>query len=414
MEIKSQTLKLKPKRKVNTISKLIIALSQGLLGRANLTNLIHQIHIKQKSIIKFIKERRTIKVLHVFRNYSAFIVVLSSALLVSATNLAAGRDSSGFLFGYFGSNDNYENPLADKISIQANKKNDLALVQLAQASTAPDPNAKDESGEELMTQGQALVALTSPIKKDPEEDGGVTMYEVQAGDTISSIAAKNSITVNTILWANELDDINSIMPGDKIFILPVAGLAYTVQKDDTIDNIASKYKANKEKIIAFNDLPANGELKEGQELIIPEGQKETISPRPSAPASTTQNTGIIARQYDSFETIGKKLEGKAGTGHIFPYGYCTWYVAQKRYVPWSGNAGTWLYKAKSLGYATGRTPRVGSIMVTTENRYYGHVALVERVNGNMITVSEMNYQGWAKKSVRTLDYRSRVVKGFIY
>ena len=68
-----------------------------------------------------------------------------------------------------------------------------------------------------------------------------------------------------------------------------------------------------------------------------------------------------------------------------------------------------------LGYKIGKTPAAGSIIVTTENRYYGHVALVEKVNGNgTITVSEMNYEGWGKVDRRTLDAGSRVIKGYIY
>ncbi len=89
-------------------------------------------------------------------------------------------------------------------------------------------------------------------------------------------------------------------------------------------------------------------------------------------------------------------------------------MAQKRYVPWGGNAGTWLYRAKALGYRTGKTPVPGSIVVTTENRYYGHVAIVEKVGNGTITVSEMNYTGWAKTSRRTLATSSRVIKGYIY
>ena len=392
--------------KKNTISKVIIAISQELFGRNRLNNLRQQVHIHQKNIIRFIKERRTVKLLHLFRNYSAFAVVVSSALLVSTTNLAAGKESSGFLFGYFGSSDNYDYPVANKISLQASKKSDLAMVQLIQSSSAPDPEAKGDSGDESMVlQGQALVASSSPVKKDPEEDGGVKIYEVQSGDTVSGIAAKNSITINTVLWANNLDNVDSIMPGDKIFILPVAGLSYTVKKGDDIDSISKKYKAEKDKIIAFNDLPANGEIKEGQDIIIPGGQKDIPVP---------QNTsGIAARQYESFDSVGQQLSGKAGTGHRFPYGYCTWYVAQKRYIPWGGNAGTWLYRAKSMGYATGRAPKVGSIMVSSES-WWGHVAIVEKVSGSSITISEMNYSGFARKSYRTLDYRSRQIKGFIY
>jgi len=369
---------------------------------------LQKIHIYQKNIVRFIKEHRTIKVLHLFRHYSALIVVISCAILVSATNLAAGKESSGFLFGYLGSTeDNYENPLANKMSLQTNKKNDLNSIELAHANIAPDPNFKEEE-EAIIIQGDgALVGLTGPVRKDPEEDGGVKIYEVQNGDTVGAIATKYGITINTILWANDIDNVDSIMPGDKIFILPVAGLSHIVKKGDSLDSIASKYKADKDKIIAFNDLPANGEIKEGQSILIPGGQKEI-----PVPVRPTQS-GIATRQYEPFSTSGKRITGANGTGHRFPYGYCTWYVAQKKHVPWGGNAGTWLYNAKAMGYATGKTPRVGSIMVTSES-WWGHVAIVESVKGNTFTVSEMNYKGWAKKSYRTITVGSRFIKGFIY
>jgi len=346
------------------------------------------------------------------RNYSALIVVISSALLVSVTNFAAGKESSGFLFGYFGAEDNYANPLEKKISIQAgNQKNNLALVQLTQARTAPDPTLKNDDTESLANlQGQAFVAMNSPVKKDPEEDGGVVIYEVQSGDTISDIASKNHLSVNTILWANEIDDVDSITPGDKIFILPADGLSYTVKKGDSLDSIALKYKAEKDKIIAFNGLPADGEIKEDQELIIPGGQKEIVRP---APIAIPGASGIAIRPYEPFQISGKRLSSSDGTGHGFPYGYCTWYVAQKRDIPWSGNAGTWLYKARSFGYATGKAPRVGAVMVSAES-WWGHVGIVESVRGNEFTISEMNYKGFGKRSYRTLAAGSRVIKGFIY
>jgi surface antigen len=340
-------------------------------------------------------------------------VVISSAFLVSATNISAGKESSGFLFGYLGStSDNYENPLAKKLFLETDRKMGLVLAPVAQASTSPDPSIKIEDEEvSLVTmQGQALVAGTSPVKKDPKEDGGVEIYEVQTGDTVNAIALKHHISINTILWANEIDNIDSIMPGDKIFILPASGLSYTVQKKDTIDSIADKYKANKEKIIAFNELPANGDLEDGQEIIIPDGQKEVTIP--TAPTASS-SSAIAARPYESFEVSGKKVGAASGNGHAFPYGYCTWYVAQKKNVPWSGNAGAWLYNAKSMGYATGKTPKVGSIMVSSES-WWGHVAIVESVRGNEFTVSEMNYKGFAKKSTRTIVAGSRVIKGFIY
>jgi surface antigen len=336
--------------------------------------------------------------------------------LVSATNVASGKDTSRFFFGYLNSSSGITTP--SKISGQVNKKNDLALVPLSKSNTAVDLEAQEEENQGIINQQGIMMASggASPTK-DPEEDGGVKMYTVQSGDTLGSIAVKNNVSVNTILWANDINNPDSIMPGDTLFILPITGVKYTIKSGDNLDSIASKFKAEKDKIIAFNDLPANGDIEVGEEIIIPDGQGET--PKPPTSSSSANQSLLGRRQYANAsggtpQISGVILSGKAGTGHRFPYGYCTWYVAQKRYVPWGGNAGTWLYHAKAAGYATGRTPRAGAIVVTTENRYYGHVAYVEKVSGDSITVSEMNYVRFAKVNRRVLSASSRAIKGFIY
>ncbi len=378
-------------------------------------------------MLVFIKEVSGYRVVHWFRNYSAFSVVASSALLVSATNFSHGKDANALLFGY--ADGEAESDLVGgssfRTAAQVGKKENLSLVPLAPVNLNADPDQKDDATlfdiDGVSPQNQVVLSSQAgghlAMAKDPEEDGGVKIYTVSTGDTVSGIAAKYGITSNTILWANDLDNPDEIKPGDQIFILPVAGLSYVVKEGDTLDSVAAKYKADRERIISFNSLPANGELAIGDSLIIPDGQKtETASP------SSTATSGSLSRRQ--YATTGggtatdisgfRLLDGRAGTGHRFPYGWCTWYVAQKRYVPWGGNAGTWLYNAKSLGYKTGRKPQPGAIMVTTENRYYGHVALVEKVNGDSITVSEMNYVRWGKMSRRTLSASSRAIKGFIY
>jgi len=379
------------------------------------------IHSSQRHFLQTIKELSGYRVVRIFRNYSAFSIVASSTLLVSASNFTQGKNADSVLFGYVNGEVASEQSLSAKhrIVAQANKKDNLSLVPLANTSNIVDPDKKDDiSFFDMQNQSggnQVLLSTESSIARDPEEDGGVKIYTVEPGDTVSGIASKNNITVNTILWANDLANVDEIKPGDQIFILPVAGFSYAVKQGDTLESIANAFKADKGRIISFNELPANGEITVGDVIIIPDGKKEEVT--------KPLQTGTIERRQYANSTGGtatdissgfRELKGKPGTGHRFPYGWCTWYVAQKRYVPWSGNAGTWLYKAKALGYKTGRAPKVGAIMVTTENRFYGHVAFVERVNGDTITVSEMNYVGWAKTSRRTLSASSRAIKGFIY
>jgi surface antigen len=383
-------------------------------------------HHLQTRFLQFIKEISGYRVVRVFRNYSAFSIVASSTLLVSASNFTQGKDSNSLLFGYVNSDSVSEATLSSKhrIAAQTSKKENLSLVPLASPASVIDLDQKDDTSlldmQGLSLENQIMLSTqTSSIARDPEEDGGVKIYTIQSGDTVSGIAAANGITANTILWANDMDNVDQIKPGDQIFILPVAGLSYAVKTGDTIESIAAKFKADKEKIIAFNSLPANGDIEVGNVIIIPDGKKDVA---PSTGSSVPTDSTIQRRQYATplggtatdISSGFRKLDGRAGTGHRFPYGYCTWYVASKRYVPWSGNAGTWLYNAKASGYKTGRAPAVGAIMVTTENRFFGHVALVEKVSGDSITVSEMNYTGWARTDRRVLSASSRFIKGFIY
>ena len=99
----------------------------------------------------------------------------------------------------------------------------------------------------------------------------------------------------------------------------------------------------------------------------------------------------------------------------FPAGYCTWYVASRRSIPWYGNAIDWWDNARPYGYSEGQQPQVGAIMVTRESVAYGHVAYVESVNRDgSWTVSEMNFTGWNVKSGRTLHPGQVPLVGFIY
>lgn len=132
-----------------------------------------------------------------------------------------------------------------------------------------------------------------------------------------------------------------------------------------------------------------------------EGQVESLKAQTAYRATTTGYGG------------GGSPQPVVAAGNHFPYGQCTWHVANRRSVPWFGNAGTWLSGARAYGYATGSTPRPGAIMVTAESPV-GHVAYVESVGANSFTVSEMNYRGWGVVDWRTVAMGSWFIRGFVY
>jgi len=111
----------------------------------------------------------------------------------------------------------------------------------------------------------------------------IVEYEVEEGDTISSISKKFGISEKTILWANNLSENSKIKEGDKLIILPVDGILHQVKKGEVLSQIANRYKAELSEIISFNELPIDKEGKilifPGDILIIPGGEPPSKNPK---------------------------------------------------------------------------------------------------------------------------------------
>lgn len=210
------------------------------------------------------------------------------------------------------------------------------------------------------------------------------------------------LTKETVRWANNLTT-DAIPVGKTLKILPVDGISYTVKANDTVQSIATKYSADVSRVVLFNDLDVNTQISAGQELIIPGG----VLP-------DTERPGYVAPRVTNYNTYGTGGSSagniyRASAGNRYTFGYCTWYVYERRAElgrpigSFWGNASNWAYAASSAGYTVNRTPEVGAIIQNGGG--LGHVAIVESIadNGD-ITLSEMNYGGgWNQ------IYRGRVI-----
>jgi surface antigen len=123
------------------------------------------------------------------------------------------------------------------------------------------------------------------------------------------------------------------------------------------------------------------------------------------------------------ELSGQQPVNASGScGNHFAYGYCTYYVATRRCIPWFGNAWEWWGNAAAYGYSEGHVPQRGAVAVWGRggSSPEGHVAYVEAVgpsNGvpaGSFMVSEMNYSGWNRVDQRVVADNAPGLLGFIY
>lgn len=122
------------------------------------------------------------------------------------------------------------------------------------------------------TLGSIISSEENPSKKE------IIEYIVKEGDTLFSIAQKFNISVETILWANDISKNSVIKPGQKLTILPTSGVLHLVKKGETLSEISELYGVDIKKIYEFNSIEEGGKIYVGDLLIIPGGKpivKET-------------------------------------------------------------------------------------------------------------------------------------------
>lgn len=140
--------------------------------------------------------------------------------------------------------------------------------------------------------------------------GEITEYRVQENDTVSSIADRFSVSVDTIVWENKLKSVDSIKVGQILRILPVTGVRYEVKRGETVNSIAKKHGVDAQNLVdyPFNSF-TNDEtfgLMAGQELIIPDGIKpKEVATKANIAQRVAPIPGVVGEGNFMWPTTGR-------------------------------------------------------------------------------------------------------------
>lgn len=170
--------------------------------------------------------------------------------------------------------------------LKFNEAGTADIVQISNSQTIPlleggasfDATAAKGGGDITIINNNSLLAESGPMgtMADIEDlkanQGQISVYVVRGGDTLSEIAKMFGVSVNTIIWSNDIAKGDSIRVGQTLVILPVTGIKYEVKTGDTIGSIAKKLNGEIEDIIRYNDLDTNEKLIVGQIVIVPNGE----------------------------------------------------------------------------------------------------------------------------------------------
>lgn len=302
--------------------------------------------------------------------------------------------------------------LTSKMSTQ--KKYRDQFLALKQDSSEPLSRGGAEgatSTSQEVVEKQEVVQDTSEDQasgKDLRDRDEIVKYEVKTGDTISSIADKFGVSVDTVLWENDLSAYDLIRPGEELVILPVSGVTHKVERGESLSYIANQYDADQEDIMETNDIDNPERLSIGEKLIIPGGEKPDSSDSSSQSSSQSRTSGqsalsavkdVVSSPQPKTQTVSDKMHWPTPGHRITQY-----YSWRHHGLDVADNIGTPLYAAESgvvefVGWSRGYGNNIvinhgGGKKTRYAHMHQFYVSRGERVSKGQ-TLGEMGNTGWS-------------------
>jgi murein DD-endopeptidase MepM/ murein hydrolase activator NlpD len=158
------------------------------------------------------------------------------------------------------------------------------------ATFAPSQVHLDEAAAEPVAAKPAAVtavevksedSTSAPAAAEPEETPP-EMYEtfkwenyrVKAGDSVSSIAASHSLSMDAVIASNSISSARRLKAGETLRLPNMDGIPYKVRSGDSISKISARMDVPVDAILDANDLPTET-IRIGSTLFLPGAHMRT-------------------------------------------------------------------------------------------------------------------------------------------
>lgn len=191
----------------------------------------------------------------------------------------------------------------------------LSLQTSAFSQAGPEVASLEPGTSGTVMGIETVLAEVSPT---PVQLPRPARYVVQDGDTVSAIARRFGVSVDTVVWANGLENPDRLYIGQELQVPPVDGVIHVVGPGDTVRTIADRYGASPAEVIRFNSLNVeiDDPLPEGV-LVVPGGRPPSPAPQgePAKPDATDDGAahasdGVQWAALDELHAVGPTDTGR--------------------------------------------------------------------------------------------------------
>ncbi|GFH42918.1 hypothetical protein Hs30E_14690 [Lactococcus hodotermopsidis] len=301
--------------------------------------------------------------------------------------------------------------IGQKIETSATAVQNATAPQAPAATTpAPAPTPTEIIKE--------IPAVTYTVKAGDTLGAIADQYDVSVAEIAKNSGIQNQnfifIGQNLIITPARTEKVASTpetpaTPAPKPVELPA--VTYTVKAGDTLSTIAISQKVSVADIVKYSNITNPNLIFVNQKLIL----KPATVVNPDT--GDIANTGSAGEASDGYVNVPLDVTvGPYSNGNTYASGNCTWYVKdvfKARMGDWWGNAKDWTASAQREGFVVDDKP-VANLTIAVfapgsagADKTYGHVAVVVGVSEDTVTVKEMNgTAGLGKTNTRIVPKNS--------
>nr|WP_033518064.1 CHAP domain-containing protein [Bifidobacterium cuniculi] len=273
---------------------------------------------------------------------------------------------------------------ADDLSTSMNRSDRLKAIEERIAKYKTDADTKSAAAQQSATQAQAeRDALEAKRAKGEQLRSELESRSSELQDAAAQQAAKQ------VMLQSQIDSLNQ----------------------QWIDEQAAEAAKVQQQVPQGTTQPAANTTSTPAQTTMSRPAQTTTPAAPSTPVTPTQPSTPTAPSGGS---SGGQGTSNGDYGNAYAAGQCTWWAYERRKQmgigtpSYLGNGGDWWSTAPSYGLRVDHTPQVGAALSFLPGQAgasvpWGHVAVVESVGANSVTISESNVAGLYTITNRTLS-----------
>ena len=309
---------------------------------------------------------------------------------------------------------------SDVMSVMTGSKDTKDFIKSMQSRDAlarNEANAASDAAVDLNTSMNRADRLKA-IEKRVEQCKNDADQKSAAAQSAATQAQQEKSSLDKLRAAGESTRADLENQKSSLTTQAAQQAAQTVMLQSEIDAKNQQWAAEQAAAAAQVQEPEPQGTVEAPAAAAPQPSVPQQTQTPSQPAKTQRPSTPSQPSTPPTPVVTRPSTGGQGTsngdyGNAYAAGQCTWWAYERRKQmgigtpSYLGNGGQWWSTAPSYGLRVDHSPQVGAALSFLPGQEgasspWGHVAVVEQVNGNSILISESNVAGLYTITYRTL------------